>query len=74
MPHEGLIASQNPRAETKGARNRMQARKMMNEAHATRAAEFAALSRMTRLSLSAGKRRDRDRRQAGRGDLIPDAV
>ena len=54
MPHEGLIASQNPRAETKGARNRMQARKMMNEAHATRAAEFAALSRMTRLSLSAG--------------------
>ena len=54
MPHEGLIASQNPRAETKGAPNRMQARKMMNEAHATRAAEFAALSRMTRLSLSAG--------------------
>jgi len=51
MPHEGLIASQNPRAETKGAPNRMQARKMMNEAHATRAAEFAALSRMTRLSL-----------------------
>jgi len=74
MPYEGLIASQNPRAETKGAPNRMQARKMMNDAHATRAAEFAALSRMTRLSLSAGRRRDRDRRPAGRDDLIPDAV
>jgi len=57
MPHEGLIASQNPRAETKGARNRMQDRKMMNEAHATRAAEFAALSRMTRLSGAHGQSR-----------------
>jgi hypothetical protein len=74
MPYEGLIASQNPRAETKGAPNRMQATKKMNETHATRAAEFAALSRMTRLSLSAGRRRDRDRRPAGRDDLIPDAV